>query len=183
VKFSSRRFLGTALRVVGRAWEDVAQEVQEWSEKMQLAWQGGIPPGFNSVIPTIIQAGIPGSAGSESVGWMAADASIPIETGVPIGLSNNNADGTGTSLMRSSAHIKRDVRVFVNGIELATRNSLDIVGLIVTDNPVSDRIKVSLPAADASDVSMSAQEVADLELRSVLDSLALRDLIAKNYHF
>ena len=102
-KFKSLRLGPCRIQLVGRSPEDYAQELQEAIKKLWEKVWGGIPAGFNSTVPPTIQAGAAGTAGTESAGWMAADARPAIETGNPpaILLGQPTAEGTGTSLARA----------------------------------------------------------------------------------
>jgi hypothetical protein len=150
-KFKTRRFIAWTERLAGRSWEDVAPRLEDFLRGLTDAWMGGIPPGFNDIVPPTIQAGVAGSSGSQSDGWMSASAQVPIETGVPAGLGNANSEGTGTALMRASALIKRDVRVRLDGTDIATRNALDFRSsadhdISVVDNPAADNVEISITA-------------------------------------
>jgi len=53
--------------------------------------------------------------------------------------------------MRASAGIKRDVRVFAEGIEISTRNHLNLIAgtgatIAVSDNAVDDAVDVTIGA-------------------------------------
>jgi len=70
----------------------------------------GVPGGFRRTTPLTIIAGTTGDPGTESAGWMAADALAPISTGVPPNATGQvAAEGTGTALMRASATIKQGI--------------------------------------------------------------------------
>lgn len=73
MKFKSRRNLGQLVRLVGRRFEDVSQELQEVLQRLFAQVQGGIPGGYNSVTPEVLDPNTAGSAGSETSGWAAAD--------------------------------------------------------------------------------------------------------------
>lgn len=139
----------------------------------------GLPEGFFGTVPSTIKAGETGTAGTEAAGWMSAGARPAIETGPPTGLANANAEGTGTSLMRAGARIKRDVRVFKDGVEVATRNALDIRGLTVTDDPGNDRVVVTAGASSSS--GAGGQDMADYQLRQMVDSYALRKILSTTF--
>jgi hypothetical protein len=109
-KFKSLRLGPCRVQLVGRDPQDYAQELQEAIKKLWEKVWGGIPAGFNGTVPPTIQAGVAGSAGNESAGWMAADAQVPIETGIPANPTGKVAsEGTGTALMRASATIAQGI--------------------------------------------------------------------------
>lgn len=72
-KYTSRRLLGYAIRIVRRTPEDYAYELQEWLESLFGQVEGGIPAGFNDLTPNPLDPNSGGSSGSESSGWAAAD--------------------------------------------------------------------------------------------------------------
>jgi hypothetical protein len=72
VKFSTRRLIPNPVRIVGRHPGDYAQELQEFTERVQQNLVGAIPAGFNN-IPALPVAAHAGTAGTESQGWAAAD--------------------------------------------------------------------------------------------------------------
>lgn len=151
MKFKTRRLQSLFDRITGRSWEDAAPRLEDFLRGLRDAWNGGIPPGFNDLVPPTIQAGVAGDAGAEGSGWMSATAQPAIETGVPAGLANANSEGSGTALMRASALIKRDVRVRLDGTDIATRNALDFRtstdhNITVVDNPAADNVEISVIA-------------------------------------
>lgn len=155
MKFKTRRLNGLFERITGRSWEDASPRLEDFLRALLDEWTGGIPPGFNGLTPPTIQAGVPGAAGAEGSGWMSASAQVPIETGVPAGLANANSEGSGTSLMRSSALIKRDVRVRLDGTDIATRNALDFRSssdhsINVVDNAVADNVEITVSARSSA---------------------------------
>lgn len=78
-KFTTRRLIENAVRLVGRASEDYAQELQEWLEKLWRQSTGSIPPGFNDTISPTISPNTTPTAGTEEAGWVAADAIPPLD--------------------------------------------------------------------------------------------------------
>lgn len=156
MKFKTRRLGSDVTRLVGRTWPDVQQGLQEFLEKLWAQVSGGVPPGFNGLVPPPVQAGNTGSAGAESSGWMSASASPPVVTGVAAGLANDNAEGVGTALMRADAHIKRDVRVKTNGVDVGTRNAvnfLDTTGASFAgvDDGGGDKVDISITVSGGGD--------------------------------
>jgi len=123
MKFKTRRFSGDYVRLVGRAWEDVQQEVQELLEKLLNQVTGAIPPGFNNIGPTTIDGVTPGTPGSESSGWAAANHQHPLDvSGVP-GIAGTPAStqgaGPGVSLSGHTHNLEFTDTVIV-GIDVFT---------------------------------------------------------------
>lgn len=68
----------------------------------------------------------------------------PLTVGTPSGLANANAEGTTNAFVRQDHLHKRDVRVFQNGAEVATRNHLNFTGgLTATDDSGNDAVNVT----------------------------------------
>jgi len=68
----------------------------------------------------------------------------PLTVGVPSGLANANAEGTVNAFVRQDHQHKRDVRVYQNGSEVATRNHLNFTGgLTATDDSGNDAVNVT----------------------------------------
>jgi len=143
---SSRRILPRKPRLVGRPWNDVARELQEVTDILLDATDNGIPPGFTNTAPTQIMPGDVANAGTQDLGWSAADHRHRIDTGSPAGLGNVTAQGTSTAFPRLDHIHKRDVRVKQAGADVGTRNGLNVVGpgLTVTDNPGADTVDIGL---------------------------------------
>lgn len=106
MRYTSKRLGGTPPRLVGRLPKDYVQELQEFLENLFQKTTGGIPPGFNDVVPEPVQAGTGaevGSAGTEGTGWAAANHDHVAATGTPVALtpSSVNGEGGATTLARS----------------------------------------------------------------------------------
>lgn len=97
----SRRMMVQPPRLTRRAWEDVARDLEEFLSKLMWAWSDGIPPGFNSGVPTAIEAGDTGEVGTEAAGWAPADHEHPVFVDVPVGLGYEPAEGESTQLVRA----------------------------------------------------------------------------------
>lgn len=69
---STRRFVGNVVKLIGRSWEDVSQELEEFLEKVLNQQVGGLPAGFNDLEPSVIGPNTPGSNGLETDGWASA---------------------------------------------------------------------------------------------------------------
>jgi hypothetical protein len=133
-------------RLTGRPWEDANRDLEEYLRKFKEAWSDGVPPGFNSVNPTIIAPDTASSPGSELNGWAAADHAHFVAVGIAVGLANANAEGSAASLARSDHEHKRDARILGGGVDVGTRNALDFIDTntiewTLTDNPGLDKVE------------------------------------------
>lgn len=80
----SRRRAGTkgGVSAAGRAWADVAPELQAWSILKDDQAAGGLPAGFNSVVAAVLALGVESTTGLESSGWAAADHIHKLDLGL-----------------------------------------------------------------------------------------------------
>lgn len=144
----SRRLTNTAIRLVGRSPNDYAEELQRFLEKIAKQVFGGIPAGFNDVSPTQIEADTVSSPGSQTEGWAAADHAHPVLTASAGELGDVSSEGTSPALSRADHAHKRTVRVLYAGVDVGTRNAIDIipvdpgVQVAVDDNPGGDKIEI-----------------------------------------
>lgn len=104
----------------------------------------------DSTLPAGMKWDADGSSGSTSFG------------GVPSGLANANTEGVSTVIPRLDHQHKRDVRVKVDGVDVATRNALDFrsspdFAMSVVDDPANDVVAVSL-SNRAPDAGLFAPE-------------------------
>lgn len=72
----------------------------------------------------------------------------PLAVGTPVGLANSNVRGASRGFLNAGAQFKRDVRVRLNGAEVATRNSLDFLDSPdvvwgVADDGAGDAVEVT----------------------------------------
>ena len=111
--FTTRRRTERPPRLVGRTFAEIAQELQEFLEKDHERAEGGIPGGHNGTTPGSLVVGGAGSPGSESAGWMAADAIPPVPVGNPIAIAIANSAGS-SGLFNHSDHIHAAV-ITANG--------------------------------------------------------------------
>jgi len=102
--FRTRRRTERPPRIVGRTPPDYAQELQGYLEKDHERAEGGIPGGFNETVPPDLVAGGAGSAGTESAGWMAADAAPPVPVDDPVAIGVANAPGS-SDFFNHSDHV------------------------------------------------------------------------------
>lgn len=147
VRTVSRRLTNTVIRLVGRSPNDYAEELQRFLEKLSKQVFGGIPAGFNEVVPEDISADDTGSAGSESSGWAAADHQHAILTDTAVDLEDSNSEGTSASLSRADHTHKRSVRVQLELVDVSTRNAISFTSedFNVSDDPGNDAALVELP--------------------------------------
>lgn len=103
---TGRRFLGTVPRLTRRAWENAAQELEDFLRRLWASESDGIPAGFNDVSPSTVEAQVGtqlGDPGTEGLGWAAADHDHSASTATPIALDPDSvsAEGTEPTLARS----------------------------------------------------------------------------------
>lgn len=99
-------------------------------------------------IPVIAGVATSASVGA-GPGFMRDDAGLVVLTGVPSGLANAAAQGSSTAVPRLDHQHKRDVRVKVDGQDVATRNAIDFQStagfrMEGTDDSLGDVVGVSL---------------------------------------
>lgn len=105
-----RRVARRRVRLAGRVWNDVAQELQEVLDQILDSNDNGVPPGFYDTTPDAIAAGSTGDPGTESSGWAAADHEHPVNTATPSNPTGSAAaEGSSAYLMRSDATIKQGI--------------------------------------------------------------------------
>jgi len=139
---TSRRLPPRPPRLVGRPYNDSVRALQEWLEKLIDAVAEGIPGGFSSVTPTTITPDAPGTPGTESSGWVAADHEHPIATDTTVALGSAASEGTATSFSRSDHVHKRAIETTNSGL---VRRRLNFgTGFTVADDAGNDEIDISL---------------------------------------
>lgn len=105
-----RRVARKRVRLAGRVWNDVAQELQEALDQLFDSNDNGIPPGFYDTTPTEVTADSPGDPGLETAGWAAADHDHPVNTAAPTNPTGAAAsEGSGSALMRADATVKQGI--------------------------------------------------------------------------
>jgi hypothetical protein len=72
---TSRRFVSNYPRLVGRVWNDVTRELEDFLRRVMDTTMSGIPGGWFGTVPPPTAA--VGTAGSINAGWRAADAVVP----------------------------------------------------------------------------------------------------------
>lgn len=152
------RFSLAAPTLEGRNFEEVRFQLQQWLEVATSIFDGlgtkGEEGGFDAfaglTVPEPIEAGDVGNIGNPANGFAPIDHEHPVTTGAPIGLANTNVMGTSIALPRADHQHKRDVRVKVNGVDLATRNALDFrtSGGAVADDLANDEVDVPIASPD-----------------------------------
>jgi len=108
-----RRFLEHIPNLARRTWEDVAPELEDFLKRMWEDSSAGIPSGYSTAIPQLIEAGASGDAGEENTGWSAGDHIHPVGSGIPVGLGYTAEEGIAESLSRSD-HIHPYMDLFEN---------------------------------------------------------------------
>lgn len=124
-----------------------------WNEVKKLStgdpWEHGATHRVTGTDPLPRPINVPvtvtvGGTADRGVGpsYMREDAQLVVATGTPSGLANANTAGTSSSAPHLDHQHKRDVRVYADGTEVATRNALDFLGSSVVDNAGADRVTV-----------------------------------------
>jgi hypothetical protein len=102
-----RRWLGAIPRLTRRAWEDVAQQLEDYLRKLGESAADGIPPGFNNLLPQNVTGSTGGAdlgdPGLENDGWASASHRHIAETGIAHALTPTsvNAEGSSPALARA----------------------------------------------------------------------------------
>jgi hypothetical protein len=158
-----RRFSGKVPRLIGRVWNDVTRELEDFLKKLFDA-QVGIPFGFMGTTPTTVEIEDSGSAGTQGSGWAAADHEheVDIGTGTPntvvkwvtgpkLGDSLITDDGTvvtaNTTTTIRAAALTDGSRGFFNVIgTLPSSPSTTTYGtrFIITPNATSSEVQVGV---------------------------------------
>jgi len=153
-----RRISQNGLRLVGRAWNDVARELQEILQALLDSNDNGLPAGFGDVTPDTITPDSSGDAGDETKGWAAADHDHPIATDTTAALGSAASEGTSTSFSRADHVHKRAIETTNGGF---VRRRLNFgSGFTVADDAGSDEIDVTLSTTPA-DVEVFAWFMGD----------------------
>lgn len=112
---AGRRYTSRIPRLTGRAWEDVARELEEFLRRTADSSNSGIPPGFGGPggvgsgssqsgngVQDVFADATP-SAGTENMGWAAVDHQHNALTAAAVALipSSINEEGTGEPLARA----------------------------------------------------------------------------------
>jgi hypothetical protein len=103
VKFAERfRNLFKGGAEIGRQLDDALEGMIDQSQS--------IPAGFKGTTPPAIVAGSAGTGGTESAGWMAANARPAVTTATPTWPTQKSAaEGSGFALMRADAKIAQGI--------------------------------------------------------------------------
>lgn len=98
-----RRRIGVVPQLTRRAWEDAAQELQDFLRRIWDSEANGIPAGVTTDTPTTIQAGATATLGTEASGWEPGDHQHAVDTATAAALtaSSTSTEGTGTALARA----------------------------------------------------------------------------------
>ena len=102
--------------------------------------------------------------GSRSIPFPHADTHIPgagdaLPVGPPVGLGNDNDEGSALSFVRQDHVHKRDVRVKAEGVDVATRNAIDfrastLITWSAVDDPGNDEVDIT-PTLSTSAATIS----------------------------
>lgn len=104
MSFGGRRIVPGKVRLVGRQWHEVAQELEEFLEAVQDSEDEGLPAGYSDATPLEGGAGGSGDAGAEASGWTGADHTHPHTIGTPVDIALANSSGSSTNFA-DAAHV------------------------------------------------------------------------------
>lgn len=138
----SRRIVKDKVRLVGRAFNDTARELQDAINELIEGSDNGLPPGFGDVTPTQITPDSAGDAGDQTTGWAAADHDHPITTDTTVNLGSAASEGTSEAFSRADHVHKRAIET-TNGGYVRRRLNFGS-GFTVADDAGNDEIDVSL---------------------------------------
>src|SRR5262245_39669941 len=110
-------------------------------------------------------------------------------SGVPPTLSPNASPtiGEGPSFMLEDARAALDLLLTLKGDSLTrdgsqyVREPVGADGTVLTADPAQPTGRRWAPAGSGGGAGSSAQELADMQLRSAFESLALRDVLSRTY--
>lgn len=111
-RYSSKRSTGLtpgSIRLRGRKFDDCAPDIEEAFARIIARLEGGIPAGFNDLVPTVLELNAEGSAGTETQGWAAADHTHEIDLGLSAKGDILTHDGTDYTSLASGAAADGDV--------------------------------------------------------------------------
>lgn len=158
MKFKTRRFVGDIPRIIGRSWEDVTIQVQEFFDKLAFNVTGAIPGGFNDVDPETLDPNESATPGTEAAGWAAADHKHALD--LLLSLKGHLLSHDGSTYIAVPLGAAPD-------------------GYILTADAAEAAGFKWAPAPGSESNALTGHE--DAVLRSLTESYAVRDLIARNY--
>lgn len=115
----------SALQQVERSWDEAMRGLQNFLKYIQDGVDDGLPAGAYEDKPESIRAGHEGAVGDSGLGWSPGPHDHQVLTATAGSLGNSSSEGTGEELARADHVHKRDVRVKLDGADVATRNAVD----------------------------------------------------------
>jgi len=137
-----------AMRRIVSEFDTAMAELQGFLKYLQNSSDESIVAGaFYAEDPEPVDADV-ADPGDPTVGWAPGDHKHQADIGAPAGLGNTAAIGTGPELAAADHVHKRDVRVKAAGVDVATRNALDLrnstlLTWSVSDDPGNDEVDIS----------------------------------------
>lgn len=141
-----------AMRRLVSELDTAMQELQRFLRYLQSSNDNVVQEaGYYAEEPELVDSGT-GSYGTPGVGYILGDHKHQADVGAPTGLGNASAIGSGPKLAHNDHVHKRDVRVKAAGVDVATRNALDLrntssIYWTVTDDPGNDEVDATLTLA------------------------------------
>ncbi len=144
-----RRITLSRIRLVGRPWNAVSRELQEWLERIGASNDDGLPPGDTEETPSDILVGGTAATGTASTGWSPGDHEHGLATGTPAALGESEAEGTSESAPRLDHVHGRKVGVQEAGVLKGVRKDINFAsGATVTDNPGAGSVDVVIASGE-----------------------------------
>jgi hypothetical protein len=167
------------LRIPGE-FDAAMQELQRFLHYLQDANDVNVSEGsFYAGVPELV-SGLVGDPGDPTVGWAPGDHTHQAFIGAPSGLGNANALGAGPALPYNDHVHKRDVRVKLEGLDIATRNALDFrdtasVDVLAADDVGNDEVDLTFtakPWLNTTNVSTTPYTVLATDFVLLVDATA-----------
>ena len=132
-------------RLVGE-FDTAMQELQRFLKYLQDSQDESTGDGRSyTLVPEAVDTSA-GAVGDPDLGWSPGSHKHKAATGIPVGLGNANAEGSGIALAREDHVHKRTVRV-KRGPDVGTRNALNFsADFTVSDDLINDEVDIALSA-------------------------------------
>jgi hypothetical protein len=141
-----------AMRRLVAELDTAMAELQSYLKYLQHSSDEAVVAGaFYPDVPELVD-GAAGDEGDPTVGWSPGDHKHQADIAAPGGLGNANAIGSGPKLPYNDHVHKRDVRVKLDGVDVATRNALDFrtTGGAAADDAGNDEVDVPIASPDVA---------------------------------
>lgn len=141
-----------AMRRLVSEYDTAMAELQNFLKYIQNAADEAVVAGaFYPADPEAVDASA-ADPGDPTLGWSPGNHKHQALVGSPTGLGNANAPGVSDALARADHVHKRDVRVKLEGVDVATRNALDFrstmfLTALALDDPGNDEVDVGFAAS------------------------------------